>query len=91
VDRTGREIAITTVEATPGGYADLLAWAIKRARGPGLPWAVEGCRSHGEGLLRVLVAAGQQTVEAGRSGPPGDRTASSRRGGETFLAPEGDS
>jgi hypothetical protein len=34
--------------------------------GPRLVWAVEGCRSPGAGLLRVLVGAGQEVVEAGR-------------------------
>jgi transposase len=66
VDRAGREIATTTVEADPGGYAELLAWATQLAPGPRLVWAVEGCRSHGAGLLRVLLAAGQEVVEAGR-------------------------
>ena len=66
IDRTGREIAITTVEASPEGYTGLLDWATQQAPGPRLVWAVEGCRSHGIGLLRVLVAAGQEVVEAGR-------------------------
>jgi len=81
VDRVGREIASTTVEATPDGYAGLLAWATQLAPGLQLVWAVEGCRSHGAGLLRVLIAAGQQVVEAGRP-----RRASRRPGGKSDPA-----
>ncbi|MGC5023079.1 IS110 family transposase [Micromonospora sp. DT47] len=66
VDGAGREVATVTVEATPDGYCDLIAWAVQQAPGPRLTWAVEGCRSHGAGLLRALLAAGQQVVEAGR-------------------------
>jgi transposase len=66
VDQTGRDLATVTVEATPDGYAELLAWAMRQTPGPRLVWAVEGCRSHGTGLLRVLLAGGQQVVEAGR-------------------------
>ena len=55
-----------TVDTTADGYAELLAWAARRAPGTRLLWAVEGCRSRGPGLRRVLLAAGQQVVEAGR-------------------------
>ena len=81
IDQAGREIAITTVGATPEGYTDLLAWAAQLAPGPRLLWAVEGCRSHGTGLLRVLVAAGQQVVEA-----PRPKRASRRPGGKSDPA-----
>jgi transposase len=76
LDAAGREIATVTVEAATPGYADLLAWAVQHAPGPRLTWAVEGCRSHGAGLLRVLLAAGQTVVEAGRSARAGVRAAS---------------
>jgi transposase len=66
VDQSGRDLAMLTVEASVDGYAELLAWAMRQAPGPRLVWAVEGCRSHGAGLLRVLLAGGQQVVEAGR-------------------------
>jgi transposase len=59
IDKTGRELAIVTAEATPRGYAWLLAWASQHAAGQVL-WAVEGTRSHGAGLARALTAAGQQ-------------------------------
>ena len=81
IDQAGREIAITTVGATPEGYTDLLAWAAQLAPGPRLLWAVEGCRSHGTGLLRALVAAGQQVVEA-----PRPKRASRRPGGKSDPA-----
>ncbi len=66
LDGTGREVATVTVEASPDGYGELIAWAVQQTPGPRLTWAVEGCRSHGAGLLRALLAAGQQVVEAGR-------------------------
>nr|WP_244298933.1 transposase [Micromonospora cremea] len=66
VDGTGREVAAVTFEASPDGYSELIAWAAHQAPGPRLIWAVEGCRSHGAGLLRALLAAGQHVVEAGR-------------------------
>ena len=66
LDSAGRELATVTVEASPDGYAALLDWAVQQAPGPRLTWAVEGCRSHGAGLLRCLLAAGQHVVEAGR-------------------------
>jgi Transposase len=83
LDPTGREIATVTMNATPGGYTDLLAWAVQQAPGPRLIWAVEGYRSHGAGLLRVLLAAGQTVVEAGRpqraSRRPGGKSDTPRR------------
>ena len=73
IDSVGREIAAVTVAASPAGYADLLAWALHHAPGPRLTWAVEGARSHGTGLLRMLMAAGQSVVEAGRPQRAGRR------------------
>src|SRR5262245_26822664 len=66
IDQAGRDLATVTVEATADGYAELLDWASQQAPGPRVLWAVEGCRSHGAGLSRVLLAAGQQVVEARR-------------------------
>jgi len=66
IEPTGRQVATVTIEASSHGYAALLAWAVDHAPGPRLMWAVEGSRSHGAGLARVLLAAGQQVVEAGR-------------------------
>jgi transposase len=73
LDDTGRELAVVTVEAAPRGYAGMLAWAAEHAPGPGLLWAVEGCRSHGAGLARALKRAGQRVVEAGRPARVGRR------------------
>ncbi len=72
IDNTGREIGLLTIQACPRGYASLLAWASEHATGAAL-WAVEGTRSHGTGLLRALIAAGQQVVEAGRPARPSRR------------------
>src|SRR4029453_19107791 len=33
VDGSGREVATVTVEASPGGYGDLIAWAVQQAPG----------------------------------------------------------
>src|SRR5215475_14768720 len=81
LDHLGRQIATITVPANPRGCATLLAWARKQAPGPRLVWAVEGTRSHGLGLLRVLRASGQTVVEAGRPA-----RASKRPGGKSDPA-----
>jgi hypothetical protein len=73
LDHLGRELTSVTVEATPDGYAALLNWALQHAPGPRLTWAVEGCRSHGAGLLRTLQSAGQHVIEAGRPQRPARR------------------
>ena len=66
LDHLGRQVATITVPADPRGGAMLLAWARRQAPGPRLAWAVEGTRSHGQGLVRALHASGQMVVEAGR-------------------------
>jgi transposase len=66
VDQLGRQLDCLTVEATAAGYEQLLDWALHHTPGPRLAWAIEGCRSHGAGLLRALQSAGQLVVEAGR-------------------------
>ena len=81
LDRLGRHLATITVPADPRGCALLLAWARQQAPGPRLAWAVEGTRSHGLGLLRVLQASGQTVVEAGRPA-----RASKRPGGKSDPA-----
>ena len=64
-------------------------------------WAVEGTRSHGAGLPRVLLAAGQRVVEAGRpervgrrpggkSDPADARRAARERSAAAFPPPRGD-
>ena len=81
LDRLGRHLATITVPADPRGCAMLLAWARKQAPGPRLAWAVEGTRSHGLGLVRVLRSNGQPVVEAGRPA-----RASKRPGGKSDPA-----
>lgn len=81
LDHLGREIGILTAPADPGGYATLIVWAVDHAPGPQLLWALEGCRSHGVGLLRALHHAGHTVIEAGRP-----RRASRRPGGKSDPA-----
>jgi transposase len=81
LDHLGRQVATVTVRADPRGCAMLLAWAGKQAPGPRLAWAVEGTRSHGLGLVRMLRARGQTVVEAGRPA-----RASKRPGGKSDPA-----
>src|SRR5262249_8037557 len=66
LDNTGREIGVVTLEASPRGYGESLDWARTSTPGPGLVWAIEGCRSHGVGLVRALTSPGQLVIEAGR-------------------------
>jgi transposase len=81
LDRLGRQIATVTVTADPEGCRMLLAWALRHAPGRQLAWAVEGTRSHGLGLARMLQASGQAVVEAGRPA-----RASKRPGGKSDPA-----
>jgi transposase len=81
LDRLGRQIAIVTVTADPEGCRVLLAWAASGAPGPRLAWAVEGTRSHGLGLARMLQARGHVVVEADRPA-----RASKRPGGKSDPA-----
>lgn len=66
VDARGAALASVTVETTPQGYGHLLAFVADHAPGPRLLWAVEGTRSHGVGLTRLLQQAGHHVIEAGR-------------------------
>jgi len=47
LDALGRQIAVITIPADPGGCRMLLAWARRNAPGPRLAWAVEGTRVGG--------------------------------------------
>jgi transposase len=76
VDALGAVVANTRVQASPAGYARLLAWApALLPAGQRVFWAVEGSRSYGHGLTRYLQAAGQRVVEAATP------VAATRRGG----------
>ena len=81
LDRLGRQIAVVTAAADPEGCRMLLAWAARHAPGPRLAWAVEGTRSHGLGLARMLQARGHVVVEADRPA-----RASKRPGGKSDPA-----
>ncbi len=58
LDRMGRQSATVTATADPEGCRMLLAWAVRHSPGPQLAWAMEGTRSHGLGLARMLQARG---------------------------------
>ncbi|WP_116503088.1 IS110 family transposase [Micromonospora sp. B006] len=79
VDRLGAVLAQVTVSTDPDGLARLLDFAVAHTppRGRRL-WAVEGTRAHGQGLCRVLDAAGEDVSEA-----PKPAAASRRRGGKS--------
>jgi transposase len=81
LDRLGRQLAVITIAADPGGCRRLLAWARMHAPGPSLAWSIEGTRSHGLGLTRYLCAEGQAVIEAGRPA-----RASKRPGGKSDPA-----
>ena len=73
----GAVLADITVDTTPAGLARLLAFGIDHAPDHRLAWVVEGTRSHGAGLLRVLRAAGQRVIEAPRASRKNRRGAKS--------------
>ncbi len=60
----GATISTLTVENTEAGFTDALSWISEHAPGPELVAALEGTRSYGVGLARVLTAAGIRVVEA---------------------------
>jgi transposase len=65
---TGREIAFYTIPTTPAGYQELIEGVAVHGRV--LVWAVEGTRTYGVGLVRVLLAAGEVVSEADRPKRP---------------------
>jgi transposase len=76
----GAVVADLTVGADEQGAAKLLAWVEAHADGLRREWIVDGARSHGVGLTRYLLAAGQIVRDAARV--PG---AARRRGGKSDL------
>jgi transposase len=81
VTPVGTVLAELTVPATAQGAAMLLAWADQQTNGLGSgrrAWALDGARSHGVGLLRVLRTAGEDTLEA-----PKPVATARRRGGKS--------
>ena len=59
-DELGRKKAQRTVRARRDGHRELIAWA--RELAPGRLWAVEDVRHVAGGLIRELLAAGEQVV-----------------------------
>ncbi len=83
----GAVLAETTVVNTAAGHAEALSWAVEHAAAHAghatagrLLFAVEGTRSHGIGLTRVLLEAGQQVLEVERP-----RRASARQRGKSDV------
>lgn len=60
-DQLGREQAHKTVKARREGHRELIAWARQACRGR-RRWAVEDVRHVAGGLIRELLAAGEQVV-----------------------------
>ncbi|MFK3979580.1 IS110 family transposase [Micromonospora sp. NPDC050397] len=82
VDRVGRVLADITVTTDPDGLTRLLTFADDHTpAGHQRLWAVEGTRSHGQGLHRLLHAAAETVVEAAKP-----VTANRRRGGKSDSA-----
>jgi transposase len=61
VDEVGRKVAHKSVRARREGHRELIAWARAVAPG-GRRWAVEDVRHVASGLVRELLAAGEQVV-----------------------------
>jgi transposase len=74
----GAVLAELTVAADDAGAAALLAWADDQAGGRRRQWVIDGARSHGIGLTRFLLAAGETVLDAARI--PGSAR---RRGGKS--------
>lgn len=64
VDFLGRVLDTTTIETTPAGYRQLLAWA--RRHGQVVVAGVEGTGAYGAGLARFLTAAEVMVIEVNR-------------------------
>jgi transposase len=61
---TGAVIATSTISNSGVGFTELLTWIAEHSPGPRLVAAVEGTRSYGIGVARVLSAAGMTVIEA---------------------------
>jgi transposase len=60
---TGARIATCTIGNHSRGYTQLLAWILEHAPGPRVMVSIEGTRSYGLGLTRVVTAAGLPVIE----------------------------
>nr|WTA70220.1 IS110 family transposase [Micromonospora sp. NBC_00855] len=79
LDRFGAVLAQVTVSTDADGLSRLVAFAAAHTPPDGRRlWAVEGTRAHGQGLCRLLSAAGEPVCEAPKPAP-----AARRRGGKS--------
>jgi transposase len=65
-DPAGQPIALMRVRNDSGGFTQLLAAIAEVAPGPRVAVSIEGSRSYGIGLARVLAAAGLLVIECER-------------------------
>jgi transposase len=65
VDRAGRVVGATGIEATRRGYRAALFFSGRHAPGRRV-WAIEGSGCYGAGLARFLAARGERVVEVER-------------------------
>jgi len=66
VSSVGAVIGELTVPSDAQALARLSAWADQHAAGSRRQWVIDGSRSHGLGLVRLLRAAGERVAEAPR-------------------------
>jgi transposase len=66
VSAAGAVLAELTVPADDDGAAVLLAWANDHAGALRRVWVIDGARSHGVGVARVLLAASETVLDAAR-------------------------
>ncbi|MEH0934056.1 IS110 family transposase [Micromonospora psammae] len=66
VSAAGAVLAELTVPADDDGAAALLAWTDDDAGALRRQWVIDGARSHGVGVARVLLAAGETVPDAAR-------------------------
>jgi transposase len=62
----GAVLAELTVDADDAGAAVLSAWAANQVGGLSRQWVIDGARSHGIGLTRFLLTAGETVLDAAR-------------------------
>lgn len=64
VSATGITVATTVIDNDEAGFTEALAWIAEHTPGPRIAVALEGTRSYGVGLARVISAAGLTVIEA---------------------------
>lgn len=62
-DATGAAIATVQISNDSAGFASLLAWIAEHTPGHRIAISIEGTRSYGVGLTRVLTAADMLVLE----------------------------